>query len=279
MESLVSMLPDPRSLVRATGLPTASHLQRVLESEMARLEASAPAEAPSPVARPGRFEAALRRDRAVRGGAVIAEYKQGSPSLGPFAAGTPLLPQLEAYRSGGAAAFSILAEPAYFLGDAEHLRRARDLNVPSLYKAFVLGEQQLFEAAECGASAVLLIARVLKGATAAFAEAARNLGLEPLVELHDLTEVPFAREAGARLVGINARDLSTFTLGAPGAEPLRAAFPDAVLIRESGLATPEDAATAFRAGFDAVLMGEALMRSRDAEGFLRRIFEALSDAR
>jgi indole-3-glycerol phosphate synthase len=122
---------------------------------------------------------------------------------------------------------------------------------------------------------VLLIARVLKGATAAFAEVARARGLEPLVELHDLTEVPFAQEAGARLVGINARDLATFTLGAPGAAPLRAAFPEAVLIRESGLATPEDARASLRAGFDAVLVGEALMRSPDPRGFLGRVFADL----
>jgi indole-3-glycerol phosphate synthase len=122
---------------------------------------------------------------------------------------------------------------------------------------------------------VLLIARVLKGHTAAFAEAARARGLEPLVELHDLTEVGYAQAAGARLVGINARDLSTFNLGAPHAGPLRQAFPEAVLIRESGLATPEDARAALRAGFDAVLIGEALMRSADPRGFLGRILTGL----
>ena len=95
--------------------------------------------------------------------------------------------------------------------------------------------------------------------------------MEPLIELHDLTEVPMAQAAEARLVGINARDLSTFTLGEPTAAPLRAAFPEALLIRESGLATPEDAQRALKAGFDAVLIGEALMRSADPEGFLKRI--------
>lgn len=271
MAAQVFPLPTPQALVAAAGLPVRSHLQRVLASEVERLVATGPVP-PTRVAEPGRFEAALRRDAAQRGGAVIAEYKQGSPSLGPFAAGTPLVPQLEAYRAGGASAFSILAEPAFFLGSAEHLAQARHLGVPSLYKAFVLSEAQLHEAAACGASAVLLIARVLRDHTAAFAVAARELGLEPLVELHDLTEVPFAQAAEARLVGINARDLATFTLGAPDAAPLRRAFPEAVLIRESGLATPEDARASFAAGFDAVLMGEALMRSRDPEGFLRRVF-------
>lgn len=273
----MSALPDPAILVRGTGLPKSSHLQRVLVSELTRLASAAPA--PPPVRDrlegAGVFEASLRRDLAARGGAVIAEYKQASPSLGPFAAGTPLQPQLQAYRDGGAAAFSILAEPTYFRGSAAHLASAAALGVPRLYKGFVISEAQLAEAEACGADAVLLIVRVLKGHTAAFVEAARQRGLESLVELHDLTEVPFAQEARARMVGINARDLSTFTLGEPTAAPLRKAFPEAVLVRESGLATPEDAQASMRAGFDAVLIGEALMRSQDPRGFLERVFADL----
>ena len=273
----MSRLPDPAALVRGTGLTARSHLQRVLVSELARL-----AELPAPSApgrmrldEPGPFEAALRRDAESLGGAVIAEYKQASPSLGPFAMGTPLLAQLLAYRQAGASAFSILTEPAYFKGSADHLQAARDLGVPRLYKGFVIAEAQLAEAEAAGAEAVLLIARVLKEHTGAFAEAARERGLEPLVELHDMTEVGFAQAARARLVGINARDLATFNLGVPTAEPLRRAFPEAVLIRESGLATPEDARRALHAGFDAVLIGEALMRSPDPRGFLARILADL----
>jgi len=268
-------LPDPASLVQGTGLPAGSLLQKVLVSELDRVrELPAPPPGPTrPEDRP--FETALRRDAVLRGGAVIAEYKQASPSLGPFALGTPLLPQLQAYREGGASAFSILAEPALFRGSAEHLHQAKGLGLPRLYKGFVIAEAQLAEAEASGAEAVLLIARVLKAHTAAFAEAARARGLEPLVELHDLTEVGFAQAAGARLVGINARDLSTFNLGVPTAGPLRQAFPDAVLIRESGLATPEDARRALRAGFDAVLIGEALMRSADPRDFLGRILTGL----
>jgi len=267
----MSQLPEPRALVRAAALAP-SHLLRVLEAELERLEPATTRNAAAFVPRQssGAFEVALRRD-AARGGAIIAEYKQASPSLGPFALGTPLLPQLRAYREGGAAAFSILAEPTYFKGSAEHLRDAAELGLPRLYKGFVISEAQLDEAAAVGAEAVLLIARVLREHTTAFAEAARARGLEPLVELHDLTEVPFAQAAGARLVGINARDLATFTLGAPTAEPLRRAFPEALLIRESGLATVEEARQALRAGFDAVLMGEALMRSPDPADFLGRI--------
>ena len=275
----MTRLPDPAALVRGTGLSPSSHLQRVLVSELARLAGlAAPPPSRSPLAAPGPFESALRRDATGKGGAVIAEYKQASPSLGPFAAGTPLLSQLQAYKEGGATAFSILAEPTSFRGDAGHLAQAAELGVPRLYKGFVIAEAQLAEAEACGANAVLLIARVLKGHTAAFAKAARRRGLEPLVELHDLTEVPFAQAAEAQMVGINARDLSTFTLGVPTAAPLRRIFPGAVLIRESGLATPEDACASLRAGFDAVLIGEALMRSPDPRGFLARVFADLRQA-
>ena len=271
----MAVLPDPAELVAGTGLPATSHLQRVLVSELARIPLLPVMASPPTASGAAPFEAALRRDAAARGGAIIAEYKQASPSLGPFADGTPLLPQLEAYRQGGASAFSILTEPALFRGSAWDLTLATTLGVPCLYKGFVLSEAQLDEAATAGAQAVLLIARVLKGHTAAFAEAARARGLEPLVELHDLTEAGYAQASGARLVGINARDLSTFTLGLPTAAPLREAFPDAVLIRESGLATPEDAQAALRAGFDAVLIGEALMRSADPAAFLARILAGL----
>jgi indole-3-glycerol phosphate synthase len=273
----MNRLPDPAALVQGTGLPSSSHLQQVLVSELSRLAALPAPSAPGRprVVEPGPFESALRRDAAAKGGAVIAEYKQASPSLGPFAMGTPLLAQLRMYLEGGASACSILAEPAYFRGSTEHLQMAEELGVPRLYKGFVISEAQLAEAERAGAEAVLLIARVLKGHTAAFAEAARNRGLEPLVELHDQTEVGFAQAAQARMVGINARDLSTFTLGEPTAAPLRRAFPEAVLIRESGLATPEDARKALRAGFDAVLIGEALMRSHDPRGFLGRILTDL----
>ena len=270
----MNTLPNASDLLRDARLPASSHLSKVLHAELLRL-AHLPA-SPAPDRAPrGAFAQALRETRARKGGAVIAEYKQGSPSLGPFALGTSLETQLQAYREGGASCLSVLAEPSFFLGSPEDVRAAGLAGLPRLYKGFVISEAHLDEAAACGAEAVLLIARVLKGHTAAFADAARARGLEPLVELHDLTEVPFAVDAGAELVGINARDLATFTLGAPDAGPLRSAFSDAVLVRESGLATPEDAAAAFHAGFDAVLIGEALMRSPDPAGFLKRVFAAI----
>jgi indole-3-glycerol phosphate synthase len=272
----MSLLPTPIDLVKSAGLPPGSHLQKVVASELVRVlqlpELPVPDRRPLETEEVGRFEQALRESVRLRGGAVIAEYKQGSPSLGPFALGTPLDRQLRHYADGGAACVSVLTEPDWFYGGVKDLEAAGGYRMPRLYKGFVVSEAQLREAALAGAEAVLLIVRVLKDHTAAFAEQARAYGLEPLIELHDLTEVPFAQAAQAGLVGINARDLATFTLGAPTAAPLREAFPEAVLIRESGLATPEDAVAAFRAGFDAVLIGEALMRSLNPRGFIERIF-------
>jgi indole-3-glycerol phosphate synthase len=272
----MNRFPNPIDLVQGTGLAPSSHLQKVLLSELERISELPSAvgfdREPLSVSEAGAFETALRESCSRQGCGIIAEYKQGSPSLGPFAAGTSLRKQLTAYQEGGAACFSILTEPRYFMGSTGHIAQAVELGVPSLYKGFVISEGHLFDAAASGAKAVLLIARVLKEHTATFAEAARALGLEPLVELHDLTEIQFAQDSGSRLVGINARDLSTFTLGVPSASPLRKAFPNAVLIRESGLATPEDVVAAFAAGFDVVLIGEALMRSANPKGFLDRIF-------
>jgi anthranilate phosphoribosyltransferase len=267
-------LPEPAEIVRESGIAAYSHLGRVLASEVRRL-GETPAHTGSILERhqAGRFEQALRRGRAERGGGVVAEYKLASPSLGAFAKPVPLEVQLEAYQLAGADCFSVLAEPQFFQGSPAHVRRASRFEVPVLYKGFVLSPLHLREAADHGATAVLLIARVLRAHTAAFADAARALGLEPLVELHELDEADYAVEAGARLVGVNTRDLATFEVRDISAAPWRARFPDAVLIRESGVRTPADAREAFAGGFDAVLIGEALMRSDDPRQFVREIFQ------
>ncbi|MBS0225382.1 MAG: indole-3-glycerol-phosphate synthase [Proteobacteria bacterium] len=265
----MSALASLHEVLRDAQLPAGSHLTRVVESEAARIADARIAAAPHR-AIDARFEHALRETKARNGGAVIAEFKRASPSLGAFAADRDFDAQLQAYRDGGAAAVSILAEPALFRGAADEVRNAARYGMPRLYKGFVLDERHLDEAASVAqADAVLLIARVLGRHTAAFADAARDRGLEPLVELHELGEIPFARDSGSTLIGINARDLASFAIGAPTADPLREAFPDAVLIRESGLSTPEDARAAFVQGFDAALIGEALMRDNDPVAFLQ----------
>ncbi len=265
------VLPTLDQVLAAAAPTPATHLGRVVLSEAQRAHAmpSSPLEA-----RPleHTFERALLNAKQQRGGAIIAEYKRASPSLGAFAADRDFREQLLAYRNGGAACVSILAEPNLFQGSTADVVAAAEFGMPRVYKGFVLGEAHLKEAQASGAQAVLLIARVLKAYTAVFADAARRAGLEPLVELHDLSEIDYARQAKARLVGINARDLASFSISSPDASPLRAAFPDAVLIRESGLRDPEDIQAAFAQGFDAVLIGEALMRSEDPQRFLEAVY-------
>ncbi len=269
--------PDPIQMVQDSGVPGDSHLGRVLAAELRRVTDTTAAAGRRALGRQeaGRFELALRRAREKRGGAVIGEFKLASPSLGAFAPKVTLEAQLESYQVGGVDCFSVLAEPQFFHGSAAHVRRAARFLVPVLYKGFVLSPLHLHEAADSDAAAVLLIARVLRGHTALFAEAARALGLEPLIELHGLDEAPYAQEAEARLVGLNARDLATFTVRESPAAPLRELFPRAVLIRESGVRTPAAARAAFAAGFDAVLIGEALMRSANQRRFLQDIFAPL----
>jgi len=256
--------PDPQTLLRdaaALGI-----LRDLLASELERAgRITARPAARAPLEGPGPFEAALRRGPLP----VIAEFKRASPSLGPFAAGADVRGRLAAYARGGAAACSILAEPARFLGRPGDFAQAQGL--PVLYKGFVCTEAHLDEAAALGAAAVLLITRLLGGHLAGFAAAARARGLEPLVEVHDPAELPAAQASGARMVGWNARDLADFSVRRAPAALLREAFPEALLIRESGIGTPEEAGAALGEGFDALLIGEALMRETDPAGFLARI--------
>lgn len=220
-----------------------------------------------PVEGQGPFERALRAADLP----VIAEFKRASPSLGPFAAEADLAERLGAYLRGGAAAFSILAEQASFLGRPGDFPVALGFGVPLLYKGFVCTRAHLEEAAAFGAQAVLLIARVLGAALPEYASAARVLGLEPLVELHALGEIPDVQASQARLIGWNVRNLADFSEGPADARLMREAFPGAVLIRESGLRSPELARAALDQGFDALLIGESLMRSPDPAAFLKAV--------
>jgi indole-3-glycerol phosphate synthase len=215
----------------------------------------------------GPFEAALRSAPLP----VIAEFKRASPSLGSFAQDADVRERLEAYVRGGAAAFSVLAEPARFRGEPGDFAVARTLDRPMLYKGFVCTLAHLDEASAFGAQAVLLIARLLGDYLPSFAAAARVRGLEPLVELHELAEIPQVQAAHVRLVGWNARDLADFSVRNAGTRELREAFPGALLVRESGLRTPEEAREALAQGFDALLIGEALMRAPDPAAFLAQI--------
>jgi len=244
-------------------------LSAIVERERLRIaEQGFPTPFPThPLRGEGPFELALRRAPLP----VIAEFKRASPSLGPFALEADIASRLGAYARGGAACLSVLAEPRWFGGRPGDIPLALGFGLPVLYKGFVCTRKHLEEAVALGAQAVLLIARVLGGELPAYASAARALGLEPLVELHAVHEIAVAQESHARLVGWNVRNLADFSEGPADAEPLRQAFPEALLIRESGLRSPELAREALAQGFDALLMGESLMRAADPAAFLKAV--------
>jgi len=215
---------------------------------------------------------------AAPGLAVIAEIKRASPSVGDMAAGLDPATLAAAYAHGGAAAISVLTDREFFRGDAEDLRRARScVSIPILRKDFIIDEAQVFEARTLGADTFLLIVAALADERlAALLACGRGLGMEPLVEVHDAAELDRAAALGARVIGVNSRNLRTFAVDLAVAEALRPRFPDrAISVAESGIRTPDDARRMARAGYHAVLVGEALVR-QGPDGcatFLRQIKE------
>lgn len=216
------------------------------------------------------FERALRRD----GLSVIAEVKRASPSKGVIA---PLFPYREIareYEEGGAAAVSVLTEPDYFLGDDRYLTEiAADSCLPVLRKDFVVDDYQIYEAKLLGAAAVLLICSLLPADTLRdYLGKAQALGLSALVEAHTAEEIRMALDMGARVVGVNNRDLHTFDVDAARSLSLRHMVPAEVLfVAESGVRGRADMEALEKGGADAVLIGELLMRSADRPALLREL--------
>jgi indole-3-glycerol phosphate synthase len=212
---------------------------------------------------PRAFAAALRREGEVR---LLAEVKRRSPSAGEIRPGADPVEVARAYREGGAAALSVLTDRAFFGGELAFLARVRAaVELPVLRKDFVIDALQLLEARAAGADAVLLIARILPGSRLAELHAqARALGMDVLVEVHDEAETARAAEAGATLIGVNNRDLATFTTDLGLSVRLAALAPaEATLVAESGIRTADDVDRLGAAGFDAILVGESLMRQAD----------------
>jgi indole-3-glycerol phosphate synthase len=218
---------------------------------------------------PRDLEAALRAP----GVGVIAEIKRTSPSAGRIAQADAGW-RAATYQAAGAAAVSVLTEAAHFGGSLEDLRAARACtSLPVLRKDFLVHPAQVLEARAAGADAVLLIpAAVSDRELGALLAAARALGMSAVVEGHSAGDVDRALAAGARIVGVNARDLETLDVDPGRARGLLAAVPpDRVRVLESGIATWEDVRLARRAGADAVLVGEALMRAPDPAAKLREL--------
>ena len=209
------------------------------------------------------FAAALRRPGEV---ALLAEIKRRSPSAGPIRPGSAPDEVARDYRTGGAAALSVLTDRDYFDGSLAALQTARAaVELPLLRKDFTVDALQVWEARAAGADAILLIARILDDDRLRdLLGLASDLGLDSLVEVHDGEELDRALAAGASLVGINNRDLRTFRTDLELTIRLSSKVPAGVtLVGESGIRTGDDVRRLGEAGIDAVLVGESLMRQED----------------
>ncbi len=200
------------------------------------------------------------------GVSVIAEVKRASPSRGSLATITDPAALATAYEAGGAAAISVLTEERRFSGKLDDLVAVRcAVKVPVLRKDFIVTPYQLFEARAAGADLVLLIVAALTDPELiSLTERARSIGLTPLVEVHDETEVARAVDAGADIIGVNARNLQTLQVDPTTFARLAPLIPDGIVrIAESGVRGPHDVIDLARAGADVVLVGEALVTGRD----------------
>ena len=204
----------------------------------------------------------------------ICEVKKASPSKGVIAAEFPYLAIAREYEAAGAAAISCLTEPDFFLGSDEYLREiAAAVKIPVLRKDFTVDPYMIYEAKVMGASAVLLICAILSDEELLeYGKIARALGLSALVEAHDEREVERALRVEHSIIGVNNRDLKTFTVDCGNSVRLRKMVPDdRLFVSESGIRTAEDIAVLRQNGTDAVLIGETLMRSPDKAAALREL--------
>ena len=213
------------------------------------------------------FEKALQKP----GISFICECKKASPSKGLIAPDFPYLQIAKEYETAGADCISVLTEPKWFLGSDEYLREiAANVSIPCLRKDFTVDAYMIYEAKLLGASAVLLICAILsEEQIREYIGICDTLGLSALVEAHDETEVEIAVRAGARIIGVNNRNLKDFTVNTDNSRRLREMIPNEVLfVSESGVTCAGDVAKLRDIGADAVLIGEALMRAPDKKSKL-----------
>jgi len=216
------------------------------------------------------FEQALKK----QGVSLICEIKKASPSKGLIASRFPYTDIARAYEAGGAAAISVLTEPEYFLGSDSHLKEIKAVTqIPVLRKDFTVDAYQIYEAHCLGADAVLLICALHDADTIRrFLDICGELGICGLVEAHTASEVEDALKTGARIIGVNNRDLKTFEVRLDTCLKLRSLVPcDRLFVAESGISCSEDVAMLREAGVDAALVGEALMRSVDIAASLAQL--------
>ena len=212
---------------------------------------------------------------------IIAEFKRASPSKGEIRGGASAVEMARAYEAGGAAAVSVLTEEDFFRGSLRDLAEvAESISLPVLRKDFVFDEYQIYEAAAAGADALLLIVAALDdGSLSRLRRTAEDeLGLDALVEVHTPEEMERAARAGARLVGVNNRDLRTFRVSLETSVGLAAHAPaGSLLVSESGLRDAEDIKRLRACGYRAFLIGETLMRAESPEGELRELLSHVGE--
>ena len=208
------------------------------------------------------FEKALKKP----GISFICECKKASPSKGIIAEDYPYLRIAEEYEAAGADAISVLTEPKWFLGSDDHLRQiTQKVHIPVIRKDFTVDEYMIYEAKLLGASAVLLIVSILpEDVIRNYINICDDLGLSALVETHDAEEIQTAVSAGARVIGVNNRNLKDFSVDTGLSAQLRSLIPeDIIFVSESGVRSPEDIRNIRKFCADAVLVGETLMRAQD----------------
>jgi indole-3-glycerol phosphate synthase len=207
---------------------------------------------------------------------IISEVKKASPSAGIIADDfNPVNIALD-YERGGADCISVLTDINYFKGHPDYLSRiTKNVKIPVLRKDFIICEEQIYEARCLGASSFLLIATILEtNQMIEFIELGRNLGMEPLVEIHDEYELGKALSAKSKIVGINNRNLRNFTVDINTTVNLIPQIPgDIVIVGESGITTVEVAKNLYESGCDSLLIGEFLMRSKDKSKLVKKIKE------
>lgn len=216
------------------------------------------------------FEKALKKD----GLSFICEVKKASPSKGVIAQDFPYLEIAKEYEAAGASAISCLTEPKWFMGSDEYLKQiAATVSVPVIRKDFTVCEYQIYEARLLGASAVLLICALLDTDTIKrYIEICDSLGLSALVEAHNEAEVQSAINAGARIIGVNNRNLHDFSVDVHNSTRYREMIPENIaFVSESGISTHSDIRVLLDNKTDAVLIGETLMRAEDKKAMLREL--------
>ena len=248
----------------------ASILDQIMEhkrAEVATLYASCPLDRISEQAAEGPpvrdFAEAIRCDSKI---SLIAEVKRASPSKGLIREDFSPLMIAKTYQESGATCVSVLTDRNFFQGRLEYLTRIRErLEIPILRKDFIVDPFQVYESRAAGADAVLLIAECLPGAELPrLHDLVLDVGMTPLVELYDPANVQRVIDCGARLIGVNNRDLNTFVVDLHHTIRVKESLPpDRLIVGESGIASFSDAQQLARAGVDAMLVGESLMRSAD----------------